>query len=211
VDRVSLRRVGVFFQSDYPLQSLTCSPATAPRACVVIISQPAEREVSVLRAGRLSVPRRKRTIYLAGQLCSTKARLVAYVLHLHLWRGSQPLSCARTQILSAWQPDWFYSSPSLPPWLSSMMGWSWVFFAPRLGLAGEDDQSFLDKKEEKEKGKKRSAADSEGPLDYARALNRRSRIRSISFRFPMLFDIWIYTLSIETFLYNTFLSCDWLH
>jgi len=27
-------------------------------------------------------------------------------------------------------------------------------FAPRLGLAGEDDQSFLDKKEEKEKGEK---------------------------------------------------------
>ncbi len=50
-----------------------------------------------------------------------------------------------------------------------MMGWSWVFLAPRLGLAGEDDQSFLDKKEEKEKGKKRSAADSEGPLGLCKS------------------------------------------
>jgi len=56
---------------------------------------------------------------------------------------------------------------------------------------------FLTRKKKKRKGKKGHATDSVGPLVYARALNRRSGIRSISFRFPMLFDIWIYTLSIE--------------
>jgi hypothetical protein len=65
-----------------------------------------------------------------------------------------------------------------------MNGLELGIFAPRLGLAGEDDQVFLTRKKKKRKEKRGHATDSEGPLVYARALNRRSRIRSISFRFP---------------------------
>jgi len=42
-------------------------------------------------------------------------------------------------------------------------------FAPRLGLAGEDDQVFLTRKKKKRKEKRGHAADSEGPLGLCKS------------------------------------------